>query len=185
MNISKHPKASYIKQKNKLCDLQCVMIAILSKFCSFEFTKSQKESTISKTFLKIKTITINDEVIDLEKYKKDRCEDIKKEQMKEGITEKVFHHRTEQIKRKEIVYLLEDILMEFDIYVIVQRENKYGLKGNDSFIVWGDNIIYQYQYEGIANKVRTYIQNQMRIKTKVTVMKNIFTEFLEINKMEL
>ena len=69
--------------------------------------------------------------------------------------------------------------------MIVQRENKYGLKGNDSFIVWGDNIIYQYQYEGIANKVRTYIQNQMRIKTKVTVMKNIFTEFLEINKMEL
>ena len=92
------PKINKARQKmlkNNQCNLQAVLIACLSEHATLVFRRSQKASTSTEEFLILKSIQFSKtDIIDCQKFKKSRFDEIKVEMNKEKeITDTVFHNR--------------------------------------------------------------------------------------------
>ena len=116
--------------KNKQSDLQATLIAILSQFVSFDMRKSNKIAHKTHPFLRIKRINRGKDNIDVMNYMRERSSSIKEYLVDtEGVKTSVAVHRLEQVKRKEVIHLLEDILIEFGGIVLIEKEETSGISG--------------------------------------------------------
>ena len=177
------PKYRQFMLKNNQSDLQVTMICVLSKFCGFEISKPQKNVKVTKEFLKIKYIRYKRERLSVKEFKERRFEEIKTYMMKhENITETCFKHRLEQIRRREVMHLLEDMLLQLGIFVYIETEENNGFSG-DSIIYGREEQIKLEEYETIADGVREYIRLKMGNKTKVKIEKGELLDFLPQSKL--
>ena len=178
------PKINKARQKmlkNNQCNLQAVLIACLSEHATLVFRRSQKASTSTEEFLILKSIQFSKtDIIDCQKFKKSRFDEIKVEMNKEKeITDTVFHHRIEYLKRREICHLMEDLLVEFGKVVLVEKEETNGISGWNTHILTDKGILHQPQFKLIADDVRQYINNLLSVKQQATIPKKSLSLFLE------
>ena len=179
------PKYRQFMLKNNQSDLQVTMICVLSKFCGFEISKPQKNVKVTKEFLKIKYIRYKRERLSVKEFKERRFEEIKTYMMKhENITETCFKHRLEQIRRREVMHLLEDMLLQLGIFVYIETEENNGFSG-DSIIYGREEQIKLEEYETIADGVREYIRLKMGNKTKVKIEKGELLQFIPEGKLKI
>ena len=177
MNRKTKPKYRQILLKNNQSDLQATLLSLLSYQCAFEITKSQRKSFVTKEFLKIKNIFFHNEIIDCREFKKNRFSELKIKIMKEEkISEKNFNHRLEQIRRSEIMHLLEDILNYFGCFVIIEKEETNGISGLCSIYI-GDIIVKESEFSEIAEGVRDFVRKKMGNQKSVIIKQNELVPF--------
>ena len=130
--------------KNNQSDLQATLMAILSQYFSFDMRKSNKVAKKTKPFLRIKRINRGKDFIDVMNYMRERSSLIKNYLVEsEGIKTSVAIHRLEQVKRKEVIHLLEDILIEFGGLVLIEKEETSGISGQTIVLFY---LLEQYAF---------------------------------------
>ena len=179
------PKYRQIILKNNQSDLEATMICLLSKFCPLEFKKPQKAVTVSKEFLTLKYIKFPREKFNVREWKRRRYENIKKCMMEEErISGRCFQHRLEQINRREMTHLLEDILLQYGVFVFIEREENNGISG-DSNIYYKGATLHKFEYVEIAERVRKYIRQKMESKRNISLEKGELLQCLPEEKCEI
>ena len=170
--------------KNNQCNLQAVLLACLSEHATLVFRRSQKETTVTEQYLRLTSIQFSrTDIIDCNAFKKMRFAEMKdqmeKDEKEKKFSDKIFHHRLENLKRKEICHLLEDLLIEFNKVVLVEKEETGGNSGLNTHILTDNGIIHQQSFKLIADDVRKHINNALYFKKQATIPKKQLSIFLE------
>ena len=168
--------------KNNQCNLQAVLLACLSEHATLVFRRSQKASTVTEAYLKLIEIQFSrTDVINVNEYKRARLKDLKQEMEKQEstMTDKKFQHRTEHLKRSISCHLLEDLLVEFNKIVLIEKEETNGISGLNTHILTDRGIIHQPQFKAIAKEVRDFINGVLAFKDQATIPRKRLTMFLE------
>ena len=112
--------------------LQSVLLGILSQYCTITIGKPQRKSTVTFQFIKVRYLEFGHDKIEVQKFIKQRAKEIINNHSMEGITEKTAKRRCQSSKRREVVYLLIDLLQEYHYHVSMENEETEGISGNVS-----------------------------------------------------
>ncbi|ELP92645.1 hypothetical protein EIN_369670 [Entamoeba invadens IP1] len=122
-------------------DLQNVLIFLLCQRCELTVRKPSKQARVTTQFQKVKTIKIGDEIIDLQKVVKKRCDSFALILSQEGVKLETIKRRMQPTKRKEAFHFIEDILFMNGIVVTGARDERDGIVGDAQIVDYMNNSV--------------------------------------------
>ncbi|ELP86924.1 hypothetical protein EIN_315030 [Entamoeba invadens IP1] len=156
---------------NFQADLQSLLIALLTKHCKITIGRPHRLSRMTKQFIKIKELEFNrfDTINVLQYIQTLSKEKTQYEFMSGNTTKKTAKRRIQPTKRREVVRLLMDILLEFGYVVIAENETVDGYEGNVWIYSNGICIYDTEQIKMCGSIVNTYLASQLQVKTSVVL----------------
>ncbi|EMD42861.1 ORF 0.75, putative [Entamoeba histolytica HM-3:IMSS] len=124
-------KFKHWNETNLQVELQSICLCLLSAHCKIVVGKPNRYSSLTKQFVKIKEIEFNRfDSINVIKFTKDRVSmKMCLECSKQNINAKTALRRLQPIKKKIVMNLLIDLLIEFGYLFEIQKETKEGYEG--------------------------------------------------------
>ncbi|ELP93014.1 hypothetical protein EIN_052090 [Entamoeba invadens IP1] len=152
-------------------DLQNVLIMLLSKHADIYIGKTSKKAKLTTQFHKIKSIKINDEVLDVVKFIKKRCDALTAIMCDEGVKIETVKRRMQPAKRMEAFHLLEDFVAEFGYIVINAKDESDGIVG-DAKIISAETgkVLYETtEIKELGTKASRYISSIVSLENEVLI----------------
>ncbi|ELP87114.1 hypothetical protein EIN_495990 [Entamoeba invadens IP1] len=110
------------KRMNFEASLISYILALITDDVELEICQPHTYATKTVPFVNIKTLTIDGDQLDFQKFLFDHLEERALYDKKEGVIEKTVTRRTQTRRRKDTIYFFEDILFE-KRKCIIQRIN--------------------------------------------------------------
>ncbi|ELP95046.1 hypothetical protein EIN_253000 [Entamoeba invadens IP1] len=150
-------------ERNLLTEVECVLLALLSRKYGFVLSKPQKKSTTAKQFVKVRTLVKENEEyeFELQKFIKARTYQRVEKLQKEGFPLKTARRKTQSIKRSEALYIFEDLLLEFGYIVFFEKINREGINGDVQIFCNGKFVYGKDDIRTIGNKVSGFLTQRL------------------------
>ncbi|ELP93890.1 hypothetical protein EIN_177970 [Entamoeba invadens IP1] len=161
---------------NTQADVQAIFIALLSQHCTLSLGRPHRQSYKTKQFMKIKDIQFNRfdtiNVLQIIQVRSKEQEHLISE--KENTTQKTAKRRTQLMKRRECVRLLQDLLVEFGFIVCFEKETVDGFEGQIDIYQNGIKILDTKQIRESGNAINKHLANLLASSKSVIVNKDTF-----------
>ncbi|KAL7721914.1 Uncharacterized protein QTN25_000702 [Entamoeba marina] len=121
-----------------------LFISLLSEFCDIKIKRPSKKSKVTRLYARIKALDFGDDILDVSKFLKKRCNELKQQDIALGVSRKTIARRYQQYKRLEMNNLLVDLLMIKGYSFIFENVSKHSNKTPDILeeIYWNDELLY-------------------------------------------
>ncbi|KAL7712861.1 TATA-binding protein-associated phosphoprotein [Entamoeba marina] len=124
----KHAKESRQKRDEKAIQ-QGVLLFLLNNHCHVSFKRPKKLARLTHQVFSVKTLQFDDEIVEVGKFVRQRCQVDYKRDIENGLTEKKAFRRYLSKKQFEMTNLLTDLCIELGYFFDFKKITK-GRKGN-------------------------------------------------------
>ncbi|ELP85443.1 hypothetical protein EIN_087650 [Entamoeba invadens IP1] len=159
-------------------DYQCVLMVLLTSDTSFLISKPQKWSITSKSFIKIRTLTIYEKhsgeiwEFPLQKFIKDRSQQKVFDLLKEGYSKKTATRRVTYERMREGIHYLEDMLLFKGFKMENDGENRFGFTGNVKITFPDGRVMTEKNIRTVGNIIWEYFRDKLNKKQEYVIDKN-------------
>ena len=162
-------KSKQIEMMNLQAELQAVLLAILSKYCTVSIGRPHRKSTLTIQFMKVTGLEFgNGDYIDTLNFIQRRsAEKAIDEVLKEKTSRKTALRRVQSEKRMELMKFLEDVLMEFGWFVDSHIETADGYDGDVNIFYNGKLFYSTEQIKSIGSQIGGLMFNKLNSNNKV------------------
>ncbi|ELP89863.1 hypothetical protein EIN_461290 [Entamoeba invadens IP1] len=165
---------------NTQCDVQAYSLALLSPYCRITVTKPRRKTTITSEFIKVVTLTFdNEESIDVTRFLKRRENEKVEKMLREGVSKEKALRKMQDIRRQEAVYLLLDILHQYNTYFIFEKEESAGYDGRVTLVMDGRGETVNKKMERAACKIRECVKSKLLTVSRAVFEIGELVKFLE------
>ncbi|KAL7712723.1 TATA-binding protein-associated phosphoprotein [Entamoeba marina] len=163
------------KSQNSVQVLQhFLFVSLLSEFCDIKIKRPSKKSKVTRLYARIKALDFGNDILDVSKFIKKRCNELKEQDIALGVSRKTIGRRYQQYKRLEMNNLLVDLLMIKGYSFKFEKVGKHSNKTLEILeeIYWNDELLYT--KDNIISKsleVKTVLLNEFHTSKQFIVKK--------------
>ncbi|ELP85002.1 hypothetical protein EIN_079040 [Entamoeba invadens IP1] len=137
--------------------MQSVLIMFLLKYCDMTVGRPHRKCFKTVQFLKIKQLRFGNDILDIQKFVRVRCQEMTVQENSRGISQKTALRRTQLLKRQEVIHLMSDLLLSFNVFVEIEKEEGEGIDGRLNVFKNGILLITRSKVEYIGAVINQYI----------------------------
>ena len=171
--------------RNFMVYLEGVFIGLLNQYIDITITKPTKKSIVTQQYLKIDSVTIENEIINVAELVDKRCKDILERDKTSGIKEGSAVRRFTLNKTTEIHHFLMDLLQLFGYYynskMVAGKNGAMKVEIAESIYFHGKKIFSKNQICEIGEKVNHLLCEMVMKEKSIELKKNdpLFKELFD------
>lgn len=170
--------------RNYMVYLEGIFIVLLNQYIDITISKPTKKSIVTQQYLKVESVTIENEIVDVSELIEKRCKDILERDKRSGIKEGSAVRRFTLNKTTEIHHFLMDLLQLYGYYydskVVAGKNGAMKIEIAENIYFDKKRIFSKKEIFSIGEKINQMLYEMVMINKTIEIKKNnpVFQQFL-------